>query len=222
MPRWPIYFYKVHYKTSVPRKGFYSQRHKFWKWQRKPHKRKLSTKTNTAPNATDLREGCRHSLKLLGKTFHGCSLSKTSPDYGKCQHCQVLHTLSCTQVWCKKRTTSGYSCFLLKGARCLPRLDHTPRGLIPHTKGSSYAATTALSAGYIWLKLLFLSWPIIKTKAKSFKEWEENTKQKPQCGYQKYHFCPSGWHCHPGGWHRTVSGPCIMIISSLESHTEQL
>lgn len=40
-------------------------------------------------------------------------------------------------------------------------------------------------------------WPIIKTKAKSFKEWEE--KHKPQCGYQKYHFCPSEWHCHPGG-----------------------
>lgn len=52
--------------------------------------------------------------------------------------------------------TSGYACFLLKGAQCFSRLDHTTQGLIPHTKGSSYAPTTALSAGYLWLKLIFL------------------------------------------------------------------
>lgn len=61
MPCWYIYFYKVRYKNWVPLKGFHSRGHEFWKWQSKPHKRKLSTKTNTAPNAPDLREHCRHS-----------------------------------------------------------------------------------------------------------------------------------------------------------------
>lgn len=43
-----------------------------------------------------------------------------------------------------------------KGCMVLSRLDHTTQGLIPHTKVSSHAATPALSAGYVWLKLLFL------------------------------------------------------------------
>lgn len=111
-------------------------------------------------------------LQLLGKTFHGCSLNKTSPDYSKRQTCQVLRLQSCTQQWCKKGTTSGCTCFLLNSAQCLTRLHHTTQGLIPHTKVSSHSPTTALSAGDVWLKLLFLSWSTIKTK--SFEEWEEN------------------------------------------------
>lgn len=48
---------------------------------------------------------------MLGKTLH--ALSKTSPKYSKCQHCQVLHTVLYSGV-VQEVNTSGYTCFLLK------------------------------------------------------------------------------------------------------------
>lgn len=72
---------------------------------------KGSSPLNTAPNAPDLTEGCRHSSRCWVRLLH--ALSKTSPKYSKCQHCQVLHTVLYSGV-VQEVNTSGYTCFLLK------------------------------------------------------------------------------------------------------------
>lgn len=81
--------------------------------------------------------------------------------------------------------TAGYACFLLKGAQCFSRMI-TPQKSSSHTQRSAHNCSnhsTECSLSVVKIAFPFF-WPILKTKAKSFKEQEENTEQKPQCGYR--------------------------------------
>lgn len=141
----------MHYKNS-PSEGFFSQGHEFWKWERKPHKRKLSTKTNTAPNAPDLRECCRHSsscwvrlsMDVPSEKHH---LTIANANTGKCYTCYLV---------LRWGVRSGNTWLhLLPSKECTVS---APPSWITSHKGSSHTQTSAhmQQPQHVWLKLLFL------------------------------------------------------------------
>lgn len=80
MPCWSIYFHKVHYKNWVPGKGF---------WQSGIRVLEVAGETTQEEALHQDKHSIQHPrpqrrlqtlFKLLDKTFHGYSLSKTSPD----------------------------------------------------------------------------------------------------------------------------------------------
>lgn len=153
-----------HKKTESLGRVFHSQGHEFWKWQRKSHKRKLSTKTNTAPNAPNLREGCRHSS--------GCWVRLSMPSVkhhltiANANTANITHAVLYSGV-VQEVNTSGYTCFLLKVL--LQAGSHYTRA--PTHKGQLICSNHSTECRPCIVKIAFsFFWPIIKTKAKCFKE----------------------------------------------------